>query len=234
MNDLQSLALRCREPRLERWAAVRLVLLGFVLWGVAGCAPQTSKPGRIVHHRTLERSAGATVVVIRAPGTQPAVSVQVIPPGPDSATVIENEEYLIEQPENPAGEASLERGKSRAVIPNSYPPPAAPAAPTPTARALGGLVWLGGLLLVLGVLGTALRLAAGPLSLFFPALAFLKAVPLGLSVGVALSGVLLIAVATVLAASPWWVLLICVLAVVGISLMVAFWDNVKKLFAGTT
>ena len=130
----------------------------------------------------------------------------------------------VEQSENPAGPGTLviSPGKTEATVEATYKPPDAPKPPTPAAKALGGLVWMGGALVVLGLLGLALR--------FIPWTATVgKVVPIGLSIVVALSGGLLIALATVLSSTPWWVVGLCVLGVVVVGVIVAARDNWKLL-----
>ena len=128
------------------------------------------------------------------------------------------------QSESPAGPGTVVIGPAgvEASVPASHKPPDAPKPPTPTARALGGLVWLGGAILALGVVGVGLR--------FLPWTgAFGAMIPIGLSVAVGLAGALLIALATVLASAPWWVVGLCVGGVVVVGLAVAMRDNWKLL-----
>jgi len=83
---------------------------------------------------------------------------------------------------------------------------------------LGGLVWLGGAILALGVIGVALR--------FIPwTSAVGKVVPIGLSVAVALAGGVLIAYATVLSKAPWWATWASVAGVIVVGVLVAMRDN---------
>ena len=155
-----------------------------------------------------------------------ALIVLLLPPGcvsrpmrPGTITYIR-----VVQSENPAGPGTIviEPSGTTATVPATYKPPDAPKAPTPAQNALGGLVWLGGALIVLGGLGVALR--------FLPwTAAFGAVIPIGASVMVALGGGLLIAFATVLARSPWWVIWLGVAGVVVIGLIVAMRDNWKLL-----
>ena len=128
------------------------------------------------------------------------------------------------QSESPAGPGTVVIGPAgvEASVPASHKPPDAPKPPTPTARALGGLVWLGGAILALGVVGVGLR--------FLPWTAAVgKIVPIGLSVGVALAGVVVIAVPVVLSKAPWWATWASVAGVIAVGALVAMRDNWKLL-----
>ena len=125
------------------------------------------------------------------------------------------------QPDNPAERATIVVGeKVIASVPPAYKPPLAPLAPTPTANALGGLVWAGGALVVLGALGVGLR--------FIPwTAAFGRILPLGLSVTFGLVGVFLIAFTSMLSRMPWWVIWISGGVIVVVGLIFATGNNWK-------
>lgn len=167
------------------------------------------------------------MVTIPALGQAAAPAVVVIMPqaaAVPAALEETHEESHVVQPENPAAAGTVQSGPegTTVTIPPSYKPADPPAPATPAEKALGGLVWLGAALVVLGVLGVGLR--------FLPWTAAVGAVvPIGVSVLVALSGGLLIAYATVLATAPWWVTGLCIAGVVAIGFLVAMRDNSKLL-----
>ncbi|MCC7350219.1 MAG: hypothetical protein IT446_06585 [Phycisphaerales bacterium] len=126
------------------------------------------------------------------------------------------------QPTNPASEATIVTPALTASIPASRtgPPPS-----TPVDRAMGGMVYIGSALLLLGVAGVALR--------WLP-FSFGRVIPLGVSIMIALSGGLLIAYASLLDQAPWWVIALAVGAVVAIGGWFALRDNLKLTRAAAT
>lgn len=224
-----------RDAKTGRFTFKPILLLAALL--IVGCQGKTmapTAPGTITHRKdaqhwqfTAPQPAAPIVVTIPAPGQAAAPAVVVILPQAAAVpTALDetHEESQVVQPENPAAAGTVQSGPegTTVTIPPSYKPADPPAPATPAEKALGGLVWLGAALVVLGVLGVGLR--------FLPWTAALGAVvPIGVSVLVALSGGLLIAYATVLATAPWWVTGLCIAGVVAIGFLVAMRDNWKLL-----
>ena len=178
-----------------------IILILFVLAG-CGSVPKQNDGGTITYTRT---------VTVTVPTTQPADHVV------DANRMVITERIEIVQPSNPASGASLTTADgTSASVPASYTP-AAPAGPTPTARALGGLVWLGAGLFIAGMLGLGLRM-------------FVPWMPVGASVMVCGSGLFLIAYSQWLADAPWWLNGLCIAIVIAAGLAVAVRDNIVKLF----
>ena len=190
--------------------------------GCSWLSPSTrpTAPGRAAVNNTVETVTwrfDAPPVCPVWPGTGPS--------RPSEVTVrVERHEASVTQPESPQAPAVIDMGAGKVTIPASYAPGTGdPAPPTPAAKAVGYLVWLGGGLVVLGMLGVALR--------FLPWTAAVGAVvPIGLSVGVALAGLFLIAFSLWLSAAPMWLIGVCVGVVVLVAVLVATRDNWKKLF----
>jgi hypothetical protein len=202
-------------------------LLYLLLVGCQGQMVAPTAPGAITHHRESERwrfALPTAPIVMRVP-ERGTTLVVMLPQGVVPASFEQtHEESQLLQPQNPADVATLSSGTQgmTMTIPPSYKPADLPTSPTPAQKALGGLIWLGGALVVLGTLGVTLR--------FLPWTSTLGAVvPIGVSVLVALSGGLLIAYATVLATAPWWVTGVCIAGVVAIGFWVALRDNFKLL-----
>lgn len=225
-----------RDPRGR--FTTKLLLLGMLLPLISGCRgaavlPEPTAPGTITHQKDTQRwqfvpTAPVAMSVPLHAATDARALVLVIPTTAQPVTVEQtSQQTRIVQPENPAAGATLAIGNEQttATVPPAYKPAAParlPGADTPTEKALGGLVWVGGGLILLGVAGMALR--------FLPWTAGLGAVvPIGISVLIALAGGLLVAFATVLAAAPWWVIGLCIAAVVLVGFLVAMRDNLLKL-----
>jgi len=128
------------------------------------------------------------------------------------------------QPANPAGVASLKTDIVTASIPPSR---GGPLPATPADRAIGGMVWLGAVLLLGGAAGGGLR--------FLP-FAFGRLVPIGISLLIGSTGAVMIAYAIVLDQAPWQVTGLAVTIAVAAAVWVAWRDNRKKTQAadGTT
>ena len=223
---------------------MRTLTLTLALGGLlCGCCDKPMEPGTITYLRVVqsENTVDDTLIVV-GPGagdtevTMPPTSKPKPAREPESLPVeAETPAQRIEasgsvtyvrvvQSENPAGQGTIVIEPERAEMstPPTYQPPEAPKAASPAQKALGGLVWFGGALVVLGVLGIALR--------FLPWTAAIgRVVPIGLSVVVGLAGVLLIALSTVLDSAPWWAIGLCVAGVVGVGIFVAMRDNWKLL-----
>ncbi len=201
---------------------MKLIAAAIVLPWLLGCQVAPIAPGGIVRQSDTLRW-----------GVSPA---HMFPDNPDrradaQAMMMAFERVLSQtaviQPENPAGAATLTVGDASAVSPATYKPPirtGAVGSGSPTDRALGGLVWVGGALVLLGLVGVGLRLL--PWTAGFGAV-----VPIGLCVLLGLGGGLLIALATVLAAAPWWMVGLCIAGVVAVGLYMAMRDNLGKLAA---
>lgn len=127
----------------------------------------------------------------------------------------------VTQPTNPASEATIATPALTASIPASR---MGPAPATPVDRAMGGMVYLGSTLLLLGVAGVTLR--------WLP-FSFGRVIPLGVSIMIALSGGLLIAYASILDQAPWWVIALAVGTVVATGVWFALRDNLKLTRAAT-
>lgn len=151
---------------------------------------------------------------------------------PTPATVTTSrEKTTVVQPENPKAAATVrqEDGQTVATIPGAYEPPEPPGlppTPSPADEALGGLVWLGGILAAVGTALTALRFIPGAAGGIF------ALVPAGLSVGIAGAGALLLAFAETWAEMPTWQKIAAIVVVVGTAFAVAFRDNIKKAAEG--
>lgn len=193
---------------------ILLLLVMAVAVMVLGCQPftaQSNAPGTITHQKDSRQwTFGVTPLVID--GQAAALVI------PSSAKQVVEQTRVV-QPENASGGATMDASAkgTRASIPASYKL-SGPA--TPTQVALGGLVWLGAILVSVGAIGMGLRLS--PWS-------FGKIVPVGVSVLIAAAGGLLIAYATVLASAPWWLTALCIGAVITLGVVIAVRDNWKKL-----
>lgn len=128
------------------------------------------------------------------------------------------ETIKINQPENPASEATFTR-KADGTVSSSVPPTYKPHNPSPASRALGWLVWLGGSACLLGCVLVVLRMSGW---------SFMAAAPKGVGYGLVAGGSLLIAVAVAFDARP--VLSVAaVIAGVAVAVVVGYWDNLKQI-----
>lgn len=180
-----------------------LLLCGLLCAGCLGRAARPMEPGTITHEKE-----GQDIVTTALPGG--AMLVLVSAPNRESTHV--------RQPQNPDGAARLSAGDMRAEIPAAATP-AGP--PTPAARALGGLVWLGAIMIVIGAAGVGMRWFAWG-----------RVVPVGLSVAIGVVGGIIVLFATVLSATPWWVMALALGGAVTVALIVAARDNWQLLNKG--
>lgn len=135
----------------------------------------------------------------------------------------ERETIRVEQPQSPADRATLERradGGVKAGTPQSYKP-ADP--PTPASKALGWLVWIGGVGVLLGGVLMVCRLSGWSV---------LAAAPKGVGLGLVIGGGALVAVAVAFDSNPLWSVAAAAGGVV-VAVVVGFWDNIKQAMRRT-
>jgi len=232
-----------QDHRRRRFAVA--CLLGALAIVLAGCQSEwlstPNAPARIQHERTQTTGAQTPVViapiVIEPRILRGADGVETYHPGqivpgivvPMEGVRTDTVKVTATSPENPAGVTDMSvsaKGDAKASAPASHKQ-LAPAGPSQADKAVGALVWLGGILFVVGVIGVGLRLASG----LTPWLMWAAVIPIGLSVSVALGGLGLIVVMLWLDSAPTWQKGLIVLGAVAVGVVFAFGDNIRAFFA---
>jgi len=184
-------------------------LLPLLLLASCATTPGPDKGGSITHYEGESRFQYYTVSSLKIEDGAIGLILPVVATGQERT-------IRVLQPTNPAGIASLKTDRLTATLPPSR---SGPLPATPADRAIGGMVWLGAMLLLGGAVGVGLR--------FLP-FAFGKLVPIGISMLIGSVGAVMIAYATVLDHAPWWATGLALALAVTAAVWVAWRDNRKK------